>query len=393
MTADLPAVPSPERQLRFLQDLQRILDEGSFTATYKFALIHALADLSVEREAAPNGTLTLATREIAEKFIERYWRQVVPFPGSLRAELLRQNRGRQAGIVRSVAETRSRYGDSIEDVRHDAARWEELLSEVDATMRRYPLRLLQRLGNETPELLYRQYEGADVITLLPGVAACFRSFHPLVVDLVQGAWVHFVRHANPGLLGGQADLHEFLFGSERASLAVVRPILADMQDGRCFYCMRSLAGAAPDVDHFIPWWRYPTDLGHNFVLAHASCNRQKSDRLAAERHLERWAERNRTHGPALASAFDLRHVRHDLVASERIVRWAYGRAAELGSLVWVSGKELAPLGVGWERALGYGTDPMLPPPRGSVGVGGSITEACDRRSGAGVARRTPPSRR
>ena len=35
------------------------------------------------------------------------------------------------------------------------------------------------------------------------------------------------------------------------------------------------------VDHFIPWRRYPLDLGHNFVLAHSACNSSKGDRLAA----------------------------------------------------------------------------------------------------------------
>lgn len=38
--------PSPEQQIAFLQQLQRLLDEGSFTATYKYALLHAIADPS-----------------------------------------------------------------------------------------------------------------------------------------------------------------------------------------------------------------------------------------------------------------------------------------------------------------------------------------------------------
>ena len=36
----LPA-PEPEFQLRFLREIQRILDEGMFSSSYKFALIHA----------------------------------------------------------------------------------------------------------------------------------------------------------------------------------------------------------------------------------------------------------------------------------------------------------------------------------------------------------------
>ena len=40
--------PSPESQLVFLSKLQRLFAEGDFTATYKFALLIALADLAVE---------------------------------------------------------------------------------------------------------------------------------------------------------------------------------------------------------------------------------------------------------------------------------------------------------------------------------------------------------
>ena len=44
----MPA-PTPSAQVAFLRELQRLLDEGQFTATYKFALLLALADLAVER--------------------------------------------------------------------------------------------------------------------------------------------------------------------------------------------------------------------------------------------------------------------------------------------------------------------------------------------------------
>ena len=38
--------PSPAEQVRFLHNLQRILAEDSFVASYKFALLHGLADLA-----------------------------------------------------------------------------------------------------------------------------------------------------------------------------------------------------------------------------------------------------------------------------------------------------------------------------------------------------------
>jgi len=342
--------PTPETQVAFLQNLQRILDEGSFVATYKFALIHALADLAVERGDDSGKPLALPTRDIAERFVHLYWRQVVPFPGADREGLLNQNTGRQAAIVNRVAEARVRYGDSVGGAMNDPAGWRRLVRDVDRVVRVMPLWRLQLVGGQVEEVLYRQNEGAHEITLRPGVAACFRAFHPLVLDLVEGAWSHFIRRTNARVLGEHADLRDFLFGSERGSLAPLRPILAEAQKGRCFYCDRTIRGT-PDVDHFIPWWRYPTDLGHNFVLAHGACNRRKSDHLAAEPHLAHWVERNRTLGDMLSAQFDEKKIRHDLGASNEIARWAYGQVAGRGGQVWVYGSVLEALGGGWQELL------------------------------------------
>ena len=351
MSPHRPSLPTPERQVAFLQDLQRILDEGSFVATYKFALIHALADLAVERGDDSDATLTLPTRDIAERFIQLYWRQVAPYPGPKSAAVLRQNTGGPAFVVKQVAEARARYGDTPLTLMTHAREWRRLVASVDGNIRKMPLWRLQLVGSQVREFLYEQDEGAREVTLLPGVAACFRAFHPLVVDLVEGAWSHFVRRTNPGTLGEQADLREFLFGSDRQSLAPVRDILTEVQDGYCFYCETRMR-SAPAVDHFIPWWRYPTDLGHNFVLAHADCNRRKSDHLAAEAHLARWVRRNETFGGQLAAQFDLKRVRHDLGASTRIAHWAYAQLAGRQGRAWVSGDLTEPLGPRWKAVLG-----------------------------------------
>jgi hypothetical protein len=36
------AVPTPEEQVQFLRNMQRLLAEGLFVASYKFGLVHAL---------------------------------------------------------------------------------------------------------------------------------------------------------------------------------------------------------------------------------------------------------------------------------------------------------------------------------------------------------------
>jgi hypothetical protein len=40
--------PTPEAQVHFLRNLQRLLAEGLFVASYKFALIHSIADICSE---------------------------------------------------------------------------------------------------------------------------------------------------------------------------------------------------------------------------------------------------------------------------------------------------------------------------------------------------------
>src|SRR4029079_568125 len=96
------ARPDDRAQLEFLQHIQRIFDEGEFVATYKFALLVALAELSLERGDDSGAPLVLDLRSIAEKFIEQYWQHAAPYksprPGA-EPMVLVQNNGRQAAIV------------------------------------------------------------------------------------------------------------------------------------------------------------------------------------------------------------------------------------------------------------------------------------------------------
>jgi hypothetical protein len=52
--------------------MQRLLAEGLFVASYKFALVHALADLAVLKGDDSGSPLDLDTKDIAAKFVELY---------------------------------------------------------------------------------------------------------------------------------------------------------------------------------------------------------------------------------------------------------------------------------------------------------------------------------
>lgn len=105
------------------------------------------------------------------------------------------------------------------------------------------------------------------------------------------------------------------------------------------------------MDHFIPWSRYPADLGWNFVLAHSSCNNAKSDHLAAEDHLARWAERNDKHRDELNERLVEAGLPCDLESARQIAKWVYQQTETARGQVWVEKAVLKPLASGWARCL------------------------------------------
>lgn len=62
-------LPTPDEQIRFPANLQRLLDEGQFVASYKFAVLFSLADLFIEKGDDSGSALTLTADEIGEKFV------------------------------------------------------------------------------------------------------------------------------------------------------------------------------------------------------------------------------------------------------------------------------------------------------------------------------------
>jgi hypothetical protein len=340
--------PSADEQIRFLSNLQRLFSEGLFVSTYKFALLSALADISVETGDDTAAELNIPIRKIAEKFVEYYWRQSRPyFPkfGDSHAPItLRQNTGKQAGVLRLLSEHREGGDNSLTGLQSDKCSWHKLLGRVERIVREMPLWKLQTLGSSQMEFLYQNHLIEDSIRLKTGVMFCLRAFHVFITDMVRGAWIRYIRRHNRNRLGDPTDLDEFLFGSERLSLSIYVPILRDVQSSRCFYCTDEIKGASAQVDHFIPWATYPIDLGHNFVLADSKCNGAKADHLAAVEHLQHWWHRNANAGSYLAGEFDRVGVTHDLGASQRIAKWAYARVSLTGGQTFKLPGIFAPAG-------------------------------------------------
>ena len=332
-------VPESAAQVAFLSQIQALLEDGGFVATYKYALLHALCDLSVEGNAAPDGTLRIPLAGLAGKFIEYYWRQSGNYYGGGNAGVLRQNDGGQAAIVSRIAELKNEY-QTATSLRRDPRKWESLVHFVARKIEDMPLFKLQTIGGEIRTFLYENHVVDSCIVLKPGVAFCLAQFHALITGLARDHWMRKVTQiaANRALLGTAADLEEFLFGAERQALARQATALADLQQGECFYCHRSLGPDATHVDHFLPWSLYRLDTIPNLVAADAGCNSRKRDWLASSEHLARWRSRNVNQDRALNRIAGYA-LEHDQRAIGAAAYWAYDRAVGLGQSVWLRDRQ------------------------------------------------------
>ncbi|WP_278381581.1 HNH endonuclease [Pseudoalteromonas distincta] len=329
-----------QQQLDFIAYIQRLLVEGDFSATYKFALLHALADISIEKHHAdPQAQLQIKFDELVDKFITLYWHQASPFGaiGNNREQLLLQNTNsnKQAKIITTLHDAKLNNINSISQLKKSQD-WNNIRSSTLKTIKDGPLWLLQKLNGKEECFLYPHIKGQSYITLNEGIAGCFRRFYDLVVYLAKNAWlqkIQSIKH-NQALIGPQSQLHDFLFGFDRNALSKAKPVLIELQHGNCFYCEKPL-NSKTEVDHFIPFARYANDLGHNFVAAHSTCNNSKSDFLAAQLHRERWQEQNLVINSQHLTTELSDYFNCDSDKSLSVSDWAYQVAQANSAKLWV----------------------------------------------------------
>ncbi|MFC3530906.1 HNH endonuclease [Vogesella facilis] len=338
--------PSAEAQIAFLQQVQRLFAEGEFSATYKFALLLALAELAVECGDDSGNAMDLPMLRVGEKFAELYWRQLAEYGSGLphtTTAVLHQNHGTQAVVIQHLQALYQQSGGKL-SVAQRLPEWPATILAVAGTVRTMPLRHLQVLGGTHEPFLYDYPCPRGVVRLKPGVAFNLRRYQGLIQQLGRAGWVEHIRSnkLNTPMLGQIDDLETFMFGAARSALADVAKVLAPLQDHRCFYCKEKIDQRA-EVDHFIPWARYPRDTAHNFVLAHQGCNNGKRDMLAGEHHLETWLHRLQRQGAEMSGLLDGLGFVTDNTCSIRIARWAYQQGVATRSLGWVARNRVEPL--------------------------------------------------
>lgn len=329
-------IPTAQEQLKFLKNIQLILQSGSFSSTYKFVLLISLTRLAIEKGEDSGEQLVLEYSDIAEKFIELYWKQAVPYTFNDEGQLiLNQNNGKQAAIVNRIILLRQSYS-SLGLLRRDTSVWLKLLKEVAKTVKEMPVRYLQNINGQNFEFLYRLEYSNKQLTLLPQVMYCLRQFSEIIEELCQKRWIDYIRKnsSNAAILNKLPNLEQFMFEPSRNQLNAVANVLVELQECKCFYCNKEIKRNNWAVDHFIPWSMYPSDTGHNFVLADSSCNSKKSNLLALDEFLHKWRERNEEQDLIIVDRISVLGFLTDKERSHKVADWAYAQGKENGYILF-----------------------------------------------------------
>jgi hypothetical protein len=277
--------------------------------------------------------------------------------------VLKQNTTGQAEIITAIARFRGRHA-SDPTVPHWESRikareaYERPVRFVEWKLIEMPLPRLQTMGQSRRPVIYEIYWDHHVqqrevthyqvgeasafdnrLMLRPAVGEYLLQLNGLLRPLLQRRWAAMVAQLNRL---EESQLEMFLFGADRTPTVKVRAALWEIQGRRCFYCDKRIADPVRgQVDHFVPWSRYPDDTLDNFVVADTNCNGSKSSSLAAADHLSRWTRRFADASSEHAQLSELAHLAkwdRQPDRSLNVARAIYLRLPSDARL-WLRGKE------------------------------------------------------
>ena len=369
--------PDERGAIGFAEKILELLDEGRYTATYKYAVLLALIDVCLERTQASGAPPEMVTtRQLAEKIVEIYWPHTMPYVSPSVSTILKQNLSGQAEILTLIQRFREHHAPepSVPQWQSRIAapkHYARLVRDVEWKLIEMPLPRLQIMGLSSQPFIYEIFWDQSVVRrdvapylvgehstfdnrvmLRPRIGEYLLQLSGLLRPIIQRRWAAMVAKLNSL---EESQLDEFLFGAHRVQTATIRAGLWDIQDGRCFYCQRSVKNLVDaEVDHFVPWSRYPDEGLDNLVVADKRCNALKSNSLAATEHLACWVGRFAEDSSVYSQLEDLSEragwVRHSF-RSLSVARAIYLRLPSDARL-WLRDRQFVPPGPAIGPTLG-----------------------------------------
>ena len=371
-----PSVARNEESGLVAERLLQVIDEGRRTATYKLALVLALIDACAERAGADAVLPSeLSTREVAEHVVRIYFPQVKAYsaksdssPLHEEPAVLRQlsSAGSTAVTIAAVTEFRRKAPrtNSALAARVVAAQaYEDCIDRVEVNFAQFPIRRLQIVGGQQVPFLYEEVEGGETVSLkrlhepgsgtlrlCEGVAKELLRLSSLIRPLVELHWVRQIAEWNQ--LDLEMDqLWGHLFGESRVTFpSQIREYLWQRDAKSCFYCGTRISLDEVQVDHVIPWSRWPNNAIENLVASDARCNASKNDNLLGCAQVERWVQSLRANAAEMGSVARAARWESDLGRTLALARTAY-EVVPIGTPLWVGVDHMETEGVEQVRNL------------------------------------------
>ncbi len=252
-----------------------LANRASIVTSYKPAPLKAIVRL-VRRGA--NAEIPLQT--LGHEFVAMYWTQTIVFR-------LRQDFGivKESKVVRAIRQASEHAG--VRDLSRLSRDRRTLLDARVAKI--LPINVLGLFHMNKPETmgdLYSWSPGDDAISISPQAYFFIGANSAVLESIANLWWARFLERRN-GLAPLVIEKVEG-DGVRRENLSGLIRILRQSDGNRCFYCDDNLAGPiATHVDHVIPWSFLLDDPPWDLVLACATCNLEKSDRLPAETFVQK----------------------------------------------------------------------------------------------------------
>ena len=161
--------PDERGAIGFAEKILELLDEGRYTATYKYAVLLALIDVCLERTQASGAPPEMVTtRQLAEKIVEIYWPHTMPYVSLAPSTVLKQNVRGQAEIVSLIQRYREEYAPDSSVPRWQSRiaapeRYERLVRDVEWKLIEMPLPRLQNMGQSSRSFIYEIFWDQNVV--------------------------------------------------------------------------------------------------------------------------------------------------------------------------------------------------------------------------------------
>jgi len=314
--------------------IERVLSQGQMSSTYKLAVLRSLVDFVIEHPAreAQNGFHFIPVVELARRVLTYYWGPsllgIAQGPGGNPPVIPRVVNELATsdldipGVMGRAAEGGFAVGELILNAAELPRQIVATLVKVRKTLLAQPLQYIHNVAGETEQLfsLWTEegispgapYEDHRKAALSGGrklrgatswlellrrehcqVVFSARSYEEIAElrywlrDAIIIRWVRECERF--GDKGAHVPVHAFeLFPMERDNerVALLKQLYRGLGKERCLYSGEAL-GRTFDLDHLLPWSRFPVNLFWNMVPATPKANRGKGGKFD---RIPRWTD-------------------------------------------------------------------------------------------------------